>query len=283
MKILYVNFLSGFTNNIFQYIYALLLHEKVKEKYKLIFSNKCFIKSGNKHNNPSTECNIEITPLYEFIKHNEFKYISKYYGKFKSEEKNELLKNANINPDINNLNIDYDKDIVLSGYFQNFKYYQNKKEIIKLYLNKLLSIKLEFDFKDDDIVVHIRGDDLKYQQYSINYYTKYLNSYKNIYIITDNPNDNSVKYILKTYKNSKLITKNYSCYGSMTHLATKNFNNYEIIRDFLCLYNAKNIIMSISTFSWMGAWLSNSNKIYFPFKNDYFKNLIVNDKKYIYV
>tara|TARA_Y100000389_G_scaffold29518_1_gene25132 strand:- start:7362 stop:8213 length:852 start_codon:yes stop_codon:yes gene_type:complete len=283
MKILYVNFLSGFTNNIFQYIYALLLHEKVKEKYKLIFSNKCFLKSGNKHNNPSKECNIEITPLYEFIKHYEFKYISEYYGKFKSEEKNELLKNANINPDINNLNIDYDKDIVLSGYFQNFKYYQNKKEIIKLYLNKLLSVKLEFDFKDDDIVVHIRGDDLKHIQYSINYYTKYLNSYKNIYIITDNPNDNYVNYILKTYKNSNLITKKYSCYGSMTHLTTKNFNNYEIIRDFLCLYNAKNIIMSISTFSWMGAWLSNSNKIYFPINNDYFKNLIVNDKKYIYV
>ena len=27
----------------------------------------------------------------------------------------------------------------------------------------------------------------------------------------------------------------------MKHLATKNFNNNEIIRDFLCLYNAKNI------------------------------------------
>lgn len=37
MKILYVNFLSGFTNNIFQYIYALLLHEKVKEKIQINF------------------------------------------------------------------------------------------------------------------------------------------------------------------------------------------------------------------------------------------------------
>ena len=69
----------------------------------------------------------------------------------------------------------------------------------------------------------------------------------------------------------------------MNHLATSNFNNNEIVRDFLCIYNAKNIIMSVSTFSWMSAWLSNANKIYFPIKNDYFKNLIVNDKIYIYI
>lgn len=198
MKVLYVNFLSGFANNIFQYIYALLLYEKVKENYELIFSSKCFLKSGNKHNSPSKECNIEITPLYNFIKHQKFKYISKYYGKFRSGEIEELKKTANINPDINNLNIDYDKDIVLSGYFQNFKYYQNKKDIIKIYLNKLLSVKLNFDFKDDDIVIHIRSDDLKHKQNSINYYIKYLNLYKNIYIVTDNPNDNYVIYILKT-------------------------------------------------------------------------------------
>ena len=141
MKILYVNFLSGFTNNIFQYLYSLLLYEKVKENYKLIFSNKCFIISGNKHNEPKKECNIESTPLYEFIKHHEFKYIDNYYGKFRTHEKTKLLETANINPDINNLNIDYDKDIVLSEYFQDIKYYQNKKEIIKLYLNKLLSVK----------------------------------------------------------------------------------------------------------------------------------------------
>jgi len=283
MKILYVNFLSGFCNNIFQYVYALLLHEKVKDNYKLIFSNKCFFMSGSKHNKPKNECNIETSPIYEFIKHHEFKYIDNYYGKFKGEEITELSKTANINPDINNLNIDYDKDIVLSGYFQNIKFYKNNINKIKLHLNNLLNTKIEYNFNEEDVVLHIRSDDFKHRQYDVNYYVNFLHLYKNIYIVTDNPNDNFAQYILKTYKNSKLITNTYSSYGSMKYQTKKDFNNNEIVRDFLCIYNAKNIIMSVSTFSWMASWLSNANKVYFPYNDRLFTNLLVDNEKYVYV
>jgi hypothetical protein len=286
MVIIYVNLLSRFTNNMIQYVYAILLHEQLKDKYEIVFSNKNFLKSGTIHFKPVMECNIDKTPLYPFIKHHNFKYIEKYYGKgFRPEEINNL--DINFNPDILNLNIDYTKNIVLSSYFENTNYYKDK-ELVKKILNKLLTTTINIILHDNDVVIHIRGDDRLRDQYGLNYYKKCLdaNSFDNIYIVTDNPKIEYVLYILTNYKNSKLITSKACIHprnnSELNVIFSENFNK-EIVNDFLYIYNAKNIIMSISTFSWLAAYLSNAKKIYFPYENKCYNNLRVNEERYIYV
>lgn len=286
MVIIYVNLLSRFTNNMIQYVYSMLLYEQLKDKYDIVFCNKNYLKSGSIRFKPLMECNIDKTPLYPFIKDHTFKYIEKYYGKgFSTKEKNNL--DINFNPDILNLNIDYSKDIVLSGHFEKTNYYKDK-ELVKKILNKLLTTTINIILHDNDVVIHIRGDDRLSIQYDLNYYKKCLdaNSFDNIYIVTDNPKIKDIKHILTNYKNSKLITSKASIHprnrNELNLIFSENFNK-EIVNDFLYIYNAKNIIMSISTFSWFAAYLSNAKKIYFPYQHKLYNNLRVNEERYIYV
>ena len=290
MPIIYVNLLSRFTNNILQYVYAMLLHEQLKDKYEIVFSSKNLLRSGNIHYKPTMECDIHKTPLYPFIKHHTFEYIQKYYGKgFRPEEINNL--DIIFNPDILNLNVDYTKDIVLSSYFENIEFYKDKKDIIKNILKNLLTTPINLSINDNDVVVHIRGDDRSKENdmvASANYYKKCLdaNSFDNIYIVTDNPKNNSVIFIINNYKNSKLITTKACTHprnnNELNKIFSENFNK-EIVNDFLCIYNAKNIIMSVSTFSWFAAFLSDAKKIYFPYEFKLYNNLRVNEERYIYV
>ena len=41
--------------------------------------------------------------------------------------------------------------------------------------------------------------------------------------------------------------------------------------------------MSVSTFSWFGAWISNANRIYFPYDDRIYLKLHVKEDRYIYV
>lgn len=278
MKIIYVNFHSRFTNNIFQYIYAVMLHDKLKDNYKLIFSNKCIIKAGKDHRYPKVEVNTNLIPIFNFIKKNrEFKYIQEYYGYFSSDEDLKKIKsNVNFNVDLEKLEeINIEKDIVLSGFFHDLKYYKDKKPYIKDKLKHLLRTKINNVLDNDDVVIHIRTTDLSYRQYSLNYYKKCINSnkFKRIFIVTDDINHDYVKKIKEMYKNVIILTK----------LVKKRHENTIIINDFLHLYNAKNIIMSVSTFSWFGAWISDAKRIYYPYEDRIFRYLHVNEKRYIYV
>tara|TARA_A100001035_G_scaffold242079_1_gene208370 strand:- start:555 stop:722 length:168 start_codon:yes stop_codon:yes gene_type:complete len=41
--------------------------------------------------------------------------------------------------------------------------------------------------------------------------------------------------------------------------------------------------MSVSTFSWFGAWISDAERIYYPYEDRIFRYLHVNEERYIYV
>ena len=277
MKIIYVNFLSRFCNNIFQYIYALMLHDKLKDKlknkfdYKLVFSNKCIIKTG------LDEKDVSLIPIFNFIKkNNNFKYIKDYYGVFSNEEKKHILSKINFNTELDRIRkVDVNKDIVLSGYFQDIKYYVGKKSYIKDKLKYLLRMKINNELNKDDVVIHVRTTDLIHRQYSYNYYTHCIdsNDFKRIFILTDNINHDYIKNLKEKYKNIIMISKEVE----------KKYENGLIINDFLHLYYAKNIIMSISTFSWFGAWISDAEKIYFPYDDRLYLKLHVKEDRYIYV
>lgn len=270
MKIIYVNFLSRFCNNIFQYIYASLLHDKLKDKfeYKLVFSNKCINRN---------EIDTKTIPLYPFIMNNNFDYNKNYNGTFNDNNKiRKISEKVNFNVDLHKLRaIDIKKDIVLSGYFQDIKYYVDKKPYINDKLKYLLNLKINNKLTNNDVVVHIRNTDLIHRQYNFDYYIKCIddNKFDRIFIISDDINHDNIKNLQKRYKNIILVSKGDG----------KQHNNEVIINDFLHLYYAKNIIMSISTFSWFGAWISNANKIYFPYDDRIYLKLHVNEDRYIYV
>ena len=216
MKIIYVNFLSKFCNNIFQYIYASLLHDKLKDKYILVFSNKCINRN---------EIDTKSIPLYPFIMNNNFDYNKNYNEKFNNKNKiKKISKKVNFNVDLHKVrSVDIKKDIVLSGYFQDIKYYVDKKPYIKDKLKYLLNLEINNKLTNNDVVVHIRNTDLIYRQYNFDYYIKCIddNKFDRIFIISDDVNHDNINNLQKRYKNIILVSKG-DC----------NQQNKEIINDF---------------------------------------------------
>ena len=179
-------------------------------------------------------------------------------------------------------NILPNQHIILNGFYQRYEYYKNYKNEIKEWLK--CNIEPKYKIQKNDIVLHIRrGDsvmnnDLNY--YSIkghcacplSYWENILDNeiYNKVWIITESPNDKLVS-ILKNKYNAKIISDSP-------------------IEDWVLLKSANKIIMSWGTFSWLAAWLSESEKIYFPLIGDWHPNsprskeinLWTDEERYIY-
>ena len=180
----------------------------------------------------------------------------------------------------------------MQGYFENYKYYLPKIELIKSWFPKVKTR------TDNNLVIHFRGGDrLCYANefYSKPNVQKYLNAitqfnFEKLHIVTDMPKWDY--YTIKEFENSNfhVSLNNHEIVSTKESVEFFNafvegFSSYkpvvhhgELIDDFNLIRGSNNILFEHGTSSWWAAFLSNANKIgvYGPwrsFKKNNNKNL----------
>lgn len=144
--------------------------------------------------------------------------------------------------------------------------YQKLKDInIKEYLSIDNEDKY-FKPGKEDLVIHIRLGDYKNLGFvtDLNLYLKVVKEekYDKCYIVTDSPNDKVLD-----------IFRNENC---MIH-------STDTLSDFVFIKNANKICISKSTYSWLAAYISDAEKIYFPMSDNkypYYMNPVGDDADY---
>jgi len=143
--------------------------------------------------------------------------------------------------------------IALKGFFQKYYLYEQHRED----LQNTFYIKNFVEISPEDLVVHIRlGDYVALQQQlSLDVYINIIKSlsYRNCILVTDDVNHFYIQTLLKEIPN---------CYTANTLYPSNNYNS--LILDYLILLNAKQLLISQSTFSWWAAFLGNQDKVYVP-------------------
>ena len=81
----------------------------------------------------------------------------------------------------------------------------------------------------------------------ISFYKKILDNENNIRFVVEKRDDPLLKKLIDIYKNKNII------------IQSKDF-----LSDFLTLMNSKKLVLSIFTFSWWAAFLSNATEIHIP-------------------
>jgi hypothetical protein len=151
------------------------------------------------------------------------------------------------------------KDIVLDGFFQDYKIYTEHKEKIRQWFRfKKLSSQPE-----DKLIIHVRlGDylttpDHHHMIVPINFYHRLIEIDKpsTVCFVTDSPNHPCLKQF-----NAEIVST-------------------DTLHDFAFLASANRLCISNSTFSWWAAWLSDAERIYYPDIGDaHFNKLWVYDE-----
>jgi len=154
--------------------------------------------------------------------------------------------------------INYPGDVVVNSYVQQSKYYTPHREMLrhhfkideKKYINK------------NSLVIHVRETDYEVLNAFLGYdfYKKLIKDYpyKDIVIVTDNSNCDTVKRLVQD-DNCRLLSP-----GTVDKFSP--ILDERGMNDFLTLLYSENIAISQSSFSWMAAFLGNHKKIIFPYK-----------------
>jgi len=276
-NVIYVNYLSRFANNIFQHSLAHIIKDLTGGT--ICFSPTCVIRSGERHDRPAEEVPIEEIPLYGITNSRNILVRKEWSGKFHDDERTALRKTGvSFAKDI--LRFEQDRlvisdsyrggPVIISGYYQDYRYYKGRRSLV----SSLLDLKPPLRSPGKrDVVLHFRGTDLSSAQMPLGYYCWILANerFERLWIVTDDPGHEAVLKLADLYP-STVVSDG-------------------VISDFPFIMAAKTIILTVSTFSWMAAWLSNADKIYFPlgsslplFDKDGDRRLIVtDDPRYIYV
>lgn len=279
-KIIYVNYLSRFANNIFQYALAHIIRDLTGGE--IFFSPSCILKSGVSHDLPAEEVPIEDIPLYQITDSHNILKNKEWSGKFRDDEKNALRKTGICfaedilihENDTLAISESYQGEpIIVSGYYQDYRYYKGRREFISGLFDKLDQHPVDILPGSNDVVLNFRGTDLAWAQMPLNFYKWILDreQFDKLWIVTEDPCHRTV---LK-------LSDKYPC-----HVLSNG-----PIKDLIFVMSAKKIIMTVSTFCWMAAWLSNAEKIFFPigspyplFDKDNDRRLIVtDDQRYVYI
>lgn len=186
-------------------------------------------------------------------------------------KRSELRKECNIiqNSILNIENFKITDNVLFEGVFSNSYNY--------LKYRKLLQENLFFNLNDtfDGITVHLRsgdcwgdytnkleggaklmnknikyggGTDYPWQPIPmISFYRKILDDKTNIRFVVEQKDDPILLKLLEIYKDKEIIVQ-----------------SEDLITDFLTLMNSREIVLSISTFSWNAAFLGNAGNIYIP-------------------
>lgn len=173
--------------------------------------------------------------------------------------------------DINNL--PKNSKIELNGFFQRYEYICEHKEKIDKWF--YLDVKPPIPVLSDDLVVSIRRGWNGYpvslcpsQEFFLNVFTKI--KFKRIILCTDSFEDSFFDFLKNI--DVEVIKAEYS-----------------ILEQFAIIKNANQIVLSPSTFCWWAAYLSNAEKIFYPWINDMIPTDLqlnwypYNDKRYIKV
>lgn len=144
--------------------------------------------------------------------------------------------------------------ITLAGYFMRYEYYKKYKEAIKK--DWLFQAK-RFQFGERDISIHIRSGNIwqvnspghvhgAHCALPFSFYQSILEQphWDNIYIVTADPDDLMVLKVARQFS---------------AHVQSSSVDD-----DFNFLMSSPNVVLSVSTFSWWAAWLSDAKRIFFP-------------------
>ena len=200
---------------------------------------------------------FKLTPEDRF-----FNFLKRLYFKFFIKNKSDIIF-LNVDDcweDHTTIKFDYNKNYIVSGYFQGEMYFKN----ISNKIPKLFDIKKRYKVEFDKIrkhvdgtytAVHIRRGDYSYVKGSERFGGPVLTL----------PDSYYKKAILKYHNNDKIVfisdeinnIKNW-----FQDIKNSYFKSNSEIIDFQIILNSKTCIISNSTFSWWAAWLNqNPNKI----------------------
>jgi hypothetical protein len=255
---------GGLGNQLFQFIMGYILAKKNKINLRI---------NIERYNSYDRKFELDRFPeIYKLnipkIKSNKFYKILKISGIYKIMnffffDKNEFEKSPFIfNEDL--LKKKIVKNILLTGFFQNEKYFINyKKIVLKLFKfpkikDKLVQQYLNLIKNKNSIAIHIRRGD-----YYNNPKVRCVHG-----ILGKNYYQKSISYIKKKIKNSvffifsddiELVKKTLPFFNNKKYIF---IDTKSTINDLYLMSNCKHFIIANSTFSWWGAWLSkNKNKI----------------------
>lgn len=279
-KIIYVNYLSRFANNIFQYALAHIIKDLTGGE--IFFSPTCVLRSGEGHDRPAEAIPIEDIPLYHITDSSNIMNKKEWSGKFREDEK-EALRKTGIYFGEDILRFEDERltisdsyrgePIIVSGYYQDYRYYKGRRAFVSGLLGKLDQYPVEILPGKNDVVLNFRGTDLAWAQMPLTYYRWILDKeqFDKLWIVTEDPHHKTILKLLNIYPSEVLSN------GP--------------IKDLKFVMSAKKIIMTVSTFCWMAAWLSDADKIYFPIGSPYplfdkendRRLIITDDQRYIYI
>lgn len=138
--------------------------------------------------------------------------------------------------------------IVLYGYPFRYEYFQGYKKAFKQWLAPLCAHPPTVLPEPKDVVMHVRGTDATHFQWGADYYFSSMARYddaERVLAVTDDPNGALVQE-LKRDTRVEVVSGQHP-FG-----------------DFRTIMQAKRIVMSVSTFSWVASWLSDADAIVMP-------------------
>jgi hypothetical protein len=274
---IYVNYISRFANNIFQYALAHIIKGLVGGE--IYFAPTCVIRSGPSHDRPIEAIPLEQMPLYAITESRNTLSRPEWSGKFREDEKT-ALRRTGVSFAEDLLRFEGDRlvlaeayrgePIILAGYYQDYRYYRGRREFVAGLLRTSPPPRPP---GPHDVVLNFRGTDLSWAQMPCSYYRWILDgeTFDKLWIVTEDPGHPTVTALLRRFP------------GEVHSLGA--------VADFQFVRAARTVLMSVSTFAWMAAWLSVAERIYFPLGSPYplfdpmpDRRLIVfDDPRYVYV
>lgn len=265
---LYLILKAQLGNQLFQIMNIISLSKKYNRDYRIL-------------------CDINEKTIYE----NKKTYFNDFYLKIKNKlmkiEKSELelkLTNNNIYKEekfeYNEIILNTEKDIYIEGFYQSFKYFEQYNDI----LYDILDIKnrkshiytiYNYIFNKKNIAIHFRFGDYVYLQnmHPIQTIKYFLNAINELINIFNTNNDSILNYNILFFCNecdndivNKYIDRLNKAYNNNLNFIKINDSINEWVQ-MLMISLCDNIIISNSTFSWWGAYLSEKNtRVIYPKK-----------------
>lgn len=144
-------------------------------------------------------------------------------------------------------------NILVDTYMQKVEYYYDYKEFFNTIITP--TEKINFNFDNNDLLIHIRlGDyrfmDLHYHLHDLKlFYELEGFKYKNIYVVSEEPENDQYLLDLKNIFNYTYIHGNIPIHYS-------------------AINKCKNVLISQSSFSWLPAFLGNAKNIFTIFNQN---------------
>lgn len=262
---IYVKLTNGFGNNLFQYNAARLL--------------------ASHH---GTEA-IAIAPYIDYYGIKPLQNIGVKFANMPNEQLTVINGDRQF---INYFSKKLDKKAILSGYFEDYRYYMPSREKIKSWFPKVEKR------NNKDLVVHLRTGDrlfMKNEFYlkpKAEDYARTIESFdfKQLHIVTDMPvwkklsapELNSLQFHTKVPKEQRVDIREsveyFNCFVEVFKKYNPVVHNNDVEEDFTFIRTFDNIMFEHGTLSWWAAFLSDASRVgvygpWRPWKKDSNKNL----------